>query len=71
MCKIYWLNDEIMLQKIKYGINALKVINILWWFVFSLGQGSTIVNNDFNLGYNCRLVGWTCLSGFLLIVVSL
>jgi hypothetical protein len=37
MCKIYWLNDEIMLQKIKYGINALKVINILWWFVFSLG----------------------------------
>jgi len=37
MCKIYWLNDERTLQKIKYGINALKILNILSWFVFSLG----------------------------------
>ena len=39
--------------------------------MFSLGEGSAVTNNDFNLGYNCRLVGWTGLSGFLLIVVSL
>ena len=44
MCKIYWINDERMLQKIKYGINALKILNILSWFVFSLGEGSAILN---------------------------
>lgn len=42
MCKIYWINEERVLQKIKYGINILKVINILTWFVFSLGEGSAI-----------------------------
>jgi len=70
MCKIYWINEDKTLQKIKYGINTLKIINILTWFVFSLGEGSAIQNNDFNLGYNCRLVGWTVLSGFLLVVVA-
>lgn len=70
MCKIYWINEEKTLQKIKYGINILKIINILTWFVFSLGEGSAVQNNDVNLGYNCQLVGWTFLSGFLLIVVT-
>lgn len=60
-----------MLTKIKYAINTLKTVNILSWFVFSLGEGSAVFNTDFNLGYNCRLVGWTILSGFLLIVVTL
>lgn len=71
MCKIYWINDDKTLQKIKYGINSLKIVNILWWFVFSLGEGSAVVNTDFNLGYNCRLIGWTGLSGFLLIIVAI
>ena len=37
MCKIYWINDDKILEKIKYAINGLKVINILMWFVISLG----------------------------------
>jgi purine-cytosine permease-like protein len=60
-----------MLKKVKYVINGLKVLNIISWFVFSLGEGSAVLNTDFNLGYNCRLVGWTVMSGFLFCVVTL
>jgi hypothetical protein len=70
MCKIYWISDDRTLQKVGYGVTGLQVINVVWWFVFSLGEGSAVDNNDFNLGYNCHLVGWTALSGFLLIVVT-
>lgn len=58
------------MQKIKYGINALKIVNILMWFIISLGNGSSVVNTDFNLGYNCRLIDWIILSGVLLTIVT-
>jgi hypothetical protein len=44
--------------------------NILMWIIISLGNGSSVVNTDFNLGYNCRLIDWMILSGVLLAVVT-
>lgn len=70
LCKIYWLDDEKTLGYIKYGINFLKVVNIAMWLVISLGEGTTVANTDFNLGYNCRVIDWTVLSGILLIVIT-
>lgn len=46
----------------------LKVANFMLWFVISLGDGSSLVNTDFNLGYNCRIIDWMIMSGLLLIV---
>lgn len=40
------------------------------WFMISLGEGSKLVNTDFNLGYNCRILDWTFLSGMLLIIIT-
>lgn len=70
LCKIYWLKDQETLQKIKYGVNALKIVNIIMWFVIALGDGSSVVNTDFNLGYNCRLIDWVIMSGVLLTIVT-
>lgn len=38
--------------------------------MISVGHGSQIINTNFNLGYNCRLLDWTFLSGVLLIITS-
>ncbi len=40
------------------------------WFVIALGDGSSVVNTDFNLGYNCRLIDWVIMSGVLLTIVT-
>ena len=40
LCKIYWIGDENSLRKISFGINALKLINFLMWFVIAVGDGS-------------------------------
>jgi hypothetical protein len=36
-----------------------------------VGHGSSITNTNFNLGYNCRLIDWTLLSGILLIITTI
>lgn len=41
------------------------MINFLLWFVISLGDGSSLVNTDFNLGYNCMIIDWMVMSGIL------
>lgn len=38
------------------------------WFIIAVGDGSSLINSNFNLGYNCRLIDWTLLSGTLLII---
>lgn len=40
------------------------------WFVIAVGHGSSIENTNFNLGYNCRLIDWTVLSGTLLVITA-
>lgn len=71
LCKIHWINDEEASRKISFGINGLKIINFLMWFFIAVGDGSKLSNTNFNLGYNCRLIDWTVLSGTLLIVASM
>ena len=46
------------------------IINFIFWFVIAVGDGSAIVNTNFNLGYNCRLIDWIVLSGFLLVLTA-
>lgn len=70
LCKIYWIGNDIALRKISFGINALKIVNFLMWFVIAVGDGSQLANTNFNLGYNCRLIDWTVLSGVLLIITA-
>jgi hypothetical protein len=38
------------------------------WFVISLGDGTSLVNTDYNLGYNCQIIDWMVLSGILLTI---
>lgn len=57
--------------KMKIGsviVNALKLANFLLWFFISLGDGSSLINTDFNLGYNCKIPDWMFLSGLLVII---
>ncbi len=68
LCKIQWINDEETARKISVGINVLKFVNFIMWFIIAVGDGSLLTNTNFNLGYNCRLIDWTVLSGTLLIV---
>lgn len=70
LCKIYWINSEETCRKVSFGINGLKILNFLTWFVIAVGHGSQLVNTNFNLGYNCRLMDWTFLSGILLIITA-
>lgn len=46
----------------------MHVLNFLLWFVISLGDGSSLENTDFNLGYNCMINDWMIMSGILLVV---
>lgn len=71
LCKIYWIKSDEILRKVEWGINGLKIINFLLWFVIAVGHGSEIVNTHFNLGYNCRVMDWVILSSVLLIVTLL
>jgi hypothetical protein len=70
LCKIHWINEEENKRKASFVINGLKVLNFLTWFVIAVGHGSQLVNTNFNLGYNCRLIDWTFLSGVLLIITA-
>ena len=45
-------------------------VNFLSWFIFAVGDGSSLKNTNFNLGYNCRIVDWIILSGILLIITT-
>ncbi len=44
----------------------MHVLNFLMWFMISLGDGSSLENTDFNLGYNCMVNDWMIMSGILL-----
>jgi hypothetical protein len=46
----------------------MHVLNFLMWFMISLGDGSSLENTDFNLGYNCMINDWMIMSGILLVV---
>jgi hypothetical protein len=49
-------------------INVLKVFNFLIWFFIAVGHGSEISNTNFALGYNCKLIDWSLMSGIFLII---
>lgn len=51
-----------------YAIYLMHVLNFFLWFVISLGDGSSLENTDFNLGYNCMINDWMIMSGVLLVV---
>ena len=34
-------------------MNVLQVVNFALWLLISLGEGSSIKNTDYILGYNC------------------
>jgi hypothetical protein len=70
LCKIYWIKEQEANRKIEVGITALKVFNFLAWFVIAVGHGSSLVNTNFELGYNCRVLDWTFLSGVLVIITA-
>lgn len=66
-CLLNW-DDERSATLAGYGANVLHVINFLLWFVISLGDGSALVNTNFNLGYNCMIIDWMVMSGILLTI---
>lgn len=53
---------------IQYGLYGLQTTNFVMWFVISLGEGSSLENTDFNLGYNCTINSWMIMSGILLVI---
>lgn len=66
-CILYW--DDSNAQKMaQWGMYALQAINFALWFFVSLGEGSSLVNTDFNLGYNCMIRDWMAMSGILLCI---
>lgn len=36
--------------------------------MISLGDGSSLENTDFNLGYNCMVSDWMLMSGILFVI---
>lgn len=66
-CILYWADSDA--QKIaQWGMYVLQIINFCLWFFISLGEGSSLVNTDFNLGYNCMIRDWMVMSGILLCI---
>ena len=63
-CLLYW-DDEYSLKWINAGMTVLQVVNFLLWFFISLGEGSSLENTDYNLGYNCTIIDWMIMSGIL------
>lgn len=64
-CLLYW-EDERSIRWIKGGMLVLQIINFLLWFFISLGEGSSLENTDYNLGYNCTIIDWMIMSGIFL-----
>jgi len=66
-CLLYWTDTDS--RKIaQYGMYVLQIINFCMWFSISLGDGSSLTNTDFNLGYNCMIRDWMAMSGTLLCI---
>ena len=70
LCEVYWIEDKETLARAKKVIYLLMIINFILWFFIAVGDGSALVNTNFNLGYNCRLIDWVVLSGFLLVMTA-
>ena len=70
LSKIYYIEDPISLKKFNKIIYVLMGVNFLSWFLIAVGDGSSLENSNFNLGYNCRLIDWIILSGLLLIITT-
>jgi hypothetical protein len=68
--RIYCIEDPVTQAKFSKLVYFLSFLNFLSWFVIAVGDGSSIVNSNFNLGYNCRILDWVLLSCFLLAVTA-
>lgn len=61
---LYW-EDEHSHQWIRRIMNILQGVNFALWLFISLGEGSSIENSDYILGYNCEVIDWMIMSGIL------
>jgi hypothetical protein len=52
----------------QWAVYGLQIVNFMLWFAISLGDGSSLENTDFNLGYNCMINDWMIMSGILLVI---
>jgi len=50
------------------GLFCLQFVNLLLWLFVSLGEGSSLENADFVMGYNCEVVDWMLMSGILMVI---
>lgn len=66
-CLLYWSGDKERLW-IGRGMFCLQVVNFLLWLFVSLGEGSSLENADYVMGYNCEVVDWMLMSGILMVV---
>jgi hypothetical protein len=66
-CILNWEEKSIQ-GYAQWAMYALQIVNFMMWFVISLGDGSSLENTDFNLGYNCMINDWILMSGILLAI---
>ena len=66
-CILNW-EDKNIQKYIQIAVYILQGINFVLWFMISLGDGSSLENTDFNLGYNCMVSDWMLMSGILLVI---
>ena len=64
---LYFSNENTQAW-IRRGMNVLQVVNFALWLLISLGEGSSIENTDYILGYNCEVIDWMVMSGILLTI---
>jgi hypothetical protein len=64
---LYWEQEQAH-QWIARAMNLLQLVNMALWLFISLGEGSSIENADYILGYNCQVPDWMLMSGILLVI---
>jgi hypothetical protein len=64
-CLLYWHDDQSQVW-ISRGMYVLQCVNLMLWLFISLGEGSSLENADYQLGYNCEVMDWMVMSGILL-----
>jgi hypothetical protein len=69
LCLLNW-DDKVSVRRGEVLAGVLQTVNFLLWFFISLGDGSSLVNTDFNLGYNCMIRDWMVMSGLLLVLYA-
>ena len=67
-CLMFWNDEQKHKSMVEWAMSGLQVVNFCMWFFFSLGDGSSLYNSDFNLGYNCMIMDWMVMSGILLTI---